>query len=65
MYSGELTLDNLHREGIDDTYIKEVKWFNRDEIQHVTVFPELLKDEFWNDMAASFKEVRYLGAQKG
>ncbi len=63
-YKGEITLINLENNGPDELFIKEVKWLSRDELQNKVVFPEILKDDFWNDYKNNFSEVKYLGRQK-
>ena len=64
-YQGEAGLENIHGQGLDALYIKDVKWLSREELQDVNVFPEILKDEFWNDLAGGFPTVKYLGRQVG
>jgi hypothetical protein len=38
---------------------------SREELKAVEVFPEILKDEFWKDLAGGFPTVKYLGRQIG
>ena len=40
--------------------ITRVGWFDREAIQNMIVFPEILYDEFWDDLQAGFPVVRYL-----
>jgi 8-oxo-dGTP pyrophosphatase MutT (NUDIX family) len=40
--------------------ITRVGWYTQNEIQPLIVFPEILKDEFWEDLKAGFPGVRYL-----
>ncbi len=56
---GELTIDNIHGNGPDEQYIKDVKWLSLNEIQDKVVFPEELKSNFGKDV-----EKIYLGRQK-
>ena len=39
----------------------EVRFFTRQQLQTETVYPEILKYEFWDDLEAGFPTVRYLG----
>ncbi len=62
-YEGTISLENLKGNGPDEFFIKEVKWFTKEELQNITVFPEILKDTFWNDYKKGFFQTRYLGRQ--
>lgn len=64
-YHGEIGLDNINGNGLDELFIKDVKWFSKEELQSIVVFPEILKDEFWDDRAAGFPTIKYLGRQTG
>ena len=57
--SGTLTLENLKGNGPDEFSIVDVNWFSKDQLSNLEVFPEILKDDFWNDLDS--KEVKYLG----
>ena len=41
-------------------HIVEAGWFDRTELENITLFPEILKHEFWNDFEHGFNEVKYL-----
>lgn len=62
-HSGKIGLDNIAGTGPDDQYIKELKWLSRYEIQNMTVHPEILKNDFWQDFKKNFPHVKYLGRQ--
>jgi 8-oxo-dGTP pyrophosphatase MutT (NUDIX family) len=62
--SGELTLDNIHGNGPDQDFIKDVRWLTQEELLQIVVFPEILRDTFWYDFSRGFPEVRYLGVQR-
>lgn len=62
-YNGEVNMDNVKGSGPDELYIKEVKWFSKEDIQEIIVYPEILKDDFWNDYKQGFPKVKYLGRQ--
>lgn len=64
-FSGDLTIRNVQGSGPDEHYIRDVRWVPRDELQGMVVYPEVLKEEFWNDLANGFPETRYLGIQIG
>ncbi|WP_432463299.1 NUDIX domain-containing protein [Agarivorans sp. QJM3NY_33] len=60
-YFGKETIDNLKGLGGDEFLIKELKWFAQDDFDNVTVWPEELKDELWQDISISNPSVKYLG----
>ncbi len=60
-FSGVPTLANVAGSGPDEDYIQQIAWFSREEIQGLTVYPQELQGEFWEDFALSFPAVRYLG----
>ncbi len=41
--------------------IVDARFLNRNEIQNKTVYPEILKNRFWNDREAGFPQVELLG----
>jgi 8-oxo-dGTP diphosphatase len=55
---GEPTLAN-RVEGED--WLVDVRFFSREELQDLTVHPEILRDEFWADLEAGILRTRYLG----
>lgn len=63
-YSGELTIRNMRGKGPDEVFIKDVRWIQREELQDILVFPEMLRDEFWDDLARNFPQTRYLGRER-
>ena len=63
-FSGELTTEN--KDGQPDAYdVLEARFLSRQEMRDVTVYPDILKGEFWDDLAGDFPAVRYLGIQRG
>jgi 8-oxo-dGTP diphosphatase len=58
---GELTTSNLDEEDLDSKYIKELKYFSKDEIQKIKVFPEIFSDEMWKDYENNFPEIKFIG----
>jgi 8-oxo-dGTP diphosphatase len=62
-HQGESGIGNIHGNGADEDYIKDIGWFSKEELQDVVVFPEILKDEFWDDYIRGFPTAKYLGRQ--
>lgn len=62
-YRGEISIENIGGHGADEQFIKDVAWFSKEDLQHqdMIVFPEILKDIFWDDYRANFPVTRYLG----
>ncbi len=63
--NGQLTTENIYGNGLDEQYIKEVAWLSENEVQHITVFPEIIKQsEFWKGNAGK-GYTKYLGRDEG
>ena len=62
-YEGDINLKNLKGNGPDEFFIKEVKWLSKQDLQDIVVFPEILKDSFWEDYEKGFPNTKYLGRQ--
>jgi len=62
-YDGEVNMNNIKGCGPDELFIKQVKWLSKKEIQGITVYPEILKDDFWDDHKKGFPTTKYLGRQ--
>lgn len=60
-FSGELTTANIRGKGPDEDYIRSARWLHKDDLQTLTVYPEILKDSFWDDLARGFPQTAYLG----
>ena len=60
-YSGDLTIRNIKGKGPDEHLIKDVRWIHRRELRDIVVYPQMLRNEFWEDLARGFPEVKYLG----
>ena len=58
---GELTLSN---KDLNEDWLVDAKFFSLDEIQKLTVFPEILKGQFWTDVEAEIQITRYLGLER-
>lgn len=48
----------------DEHSIKELGYFHKEELRDLVVFPEIIKDEMWEDYRSGFPEIRFLGVQK-
>lgn len=57
------TIDNIHGKGPDDQYIKELRYFSREEIQDITVFPEILQGQMWDDLKSAFPHPVFIGVE--
>lgn len=56
------TLNPEHIDVDPEGGIAEAKWFTQGQLQHLTVYPETLKDTFWQNIGNSFKaEDPFLG----
>ena len=63
-FNGELTMANNSPLDPDYAYIKDVQFLSQQQMQGLTVFPEELKDKFWQDLASGKGlETQYLGQQ--
>jgi ADP-ribose pyrophosphatase YjhB (NUDIX family) len=60
-FSGTLTLENKIAQ---EDFLIDARFFSRDDMKGITVYPEILKDQFWTDLEAGFPATRYLGLQK-
>lgn len=64
-YSGELTIRHIQGSGPDEHYIKDVQWIHKDKMQEMVIYPEIIKNAFWDDFAEGFLETKYLGKSSG
>ena len=63
-FTGELTTE--YKFGQPDAYdVLEAWYLSREEVSSLTVYPQALKDEFWDDLDGDSRRVRYLGIQRG
>lgn len=58
---GELTLANRDS---NESFLVDARWFSRDELQSLNVFPLPLKDQFWEERLAQPVTARYLGLEE-
>ncbi len=55
---GTLSLEN---KVASEDYLKEVRFFTKEELQNMEAYPSIVKDVFWQDLEAGFPTIRYLG----
>ncbi len=60
---GKGTIKNIKGKGMDEHYIKELHYFDREELKKETVFPEILKNEMWNDHKSGFPSIKFIGVE--
>ncbi len=55
---GTIDLCNLDA---DENHVQGVKFFSREEIQNLKVYPELIKTTLWEDYREGFPIIKYIG----
>ena len=60
-YFGKETTENLKGLGGDEFIIKALKWFTQNNMGDITVWPEELKEEFWQTVSIHNPRAKYLG----
>ncbi len=60
-FSGSLVLANGRP---DESFLVDARFFSKADLQAITVHPEILKEQFWDDMSAEHPVTRYLGIEK-
>ena len=60
-FEGELTLANRDE---DEGFLVDARFFSREEMQDLVVYPEILKGQFWADLEAEPPPTRYLGLEE-
>ena len=63
-FEGEITLENLPEDSPDFSTITAARWLTRSDIRDLVVFPEELKEEFWQHAKDGFPTTVYLGRQE-
>jgi len=51
----------LARRPAGEQFLTEAKFFSREEMDGIVVYPEILRDLFWKDLEDNFPQTRYLG----
>jgi 8-oxo-dGTP diphosphatase len=57
---GDLSLDGRDP---DEEFLIEARFVTQDAMRSLVVFPRILQDGFWEDLANGFPQTRYLGLQ--
>lgn len=60
-FSGTPTIEHLPPTAPDSDWITELRWFKQNELDSIMVYPEELRDRFWQDLSDGFPTVQYLG----
>jgi len=58
---GSLTTQNKET---DEYFLVDARFFSQHELQNLTVFPEILKSQFWQDRKNGNLSTRYLGLER-
>ena len=57
-FSGTPSLENITEQ---EHFLADLRFFSKDEMPGTTVYPEILRDQFWADLESGFPITRYLG----
>ena len=60
-FSGDLTLANKET---SECFLVDSRFFSPDDLKNLTVFPTILKDQFWQDVFEEHSVTKYLGLEK-
>jgi 8-oxo-dGTP diphosphatase len=60
-FSGDLTLANKEQ---NEDFLVGARFFAQDDLRGLPVFPEILKEQFWDDVQAEYPVTRYLGLEQ-
>ena len=60
-FSGDLTLANREQA---ESFLVDARFFAQDDLRGLPVFPEILKEQFWDDVQAEYPVTRYLGLER-
>ena len=60
---GKETIKNIKGKGVDEYYIKELHYFDKEELENETVYPEILKTEMWDDHKKGFPCIKFIGVE--
>jgi len=64
-FAGSPSLRNVAGCGPDEHYIKDLRWMSQSEMTEIAVYPNILKNQFWIDLASGFPRPLYLGRDYG
>lgn len=60
-FGGSLSAANR---GADELFLVDARFFPRDELRRIAVHPEILRDQFWEDVKVEHPVTRYLGIER-
>jgi 8-oxo-dGTP pyrophosphatase MutT (NUDIX family) len=60
LVDGNLTIKN---KDFDEDFLIEARYFTKEELQELNVYPKILKDGFWEDIQLKEPVTKYLGLQ--
>jgi len=60
-FRGDLTLANKEQA---ESFLVDARYFAQDDLRGLPVYPEILKDLFWDDLKAEYPVTRYLGLEQ-
>jgi 8-oxo-dGTP diphosphatase len=58
LQSGDLT---IAQKNADEDYLQDARFFSKEDLAGMKLYPTILKDLFWQDLEAGFPAIRYLG----
>jgi 8-oxo-dGTP diphosphatase len=59
-FQGQISL--AHRD-FNEGFLVDARFFSQEKMSGLTVFPEILKEGFWNELKAGFLHTHYLGLE--
>ena len=59
----QASLSTEHKEA-DEEFLKDVKLFSKEELKGMNVFPTILRNDLWQDLADGFPAIKYLGYEQ-
>jgi len=62
-FEGEVSLKNIANTQNTEHLITDIKWFTREELQSITVFPEQLKNLLWTKLKDQHITAVHLGVE--
>ncbi len=60
-FSGNLVLANKRQE---ESFLVDARFFSQADLRGITVYPQILKGQFWDDIKAEHPVTRYLGIER-
>ena len=60
---GEAAVRECWPDNRENPRVTEVRWFSQEQMSALTVYPEVLKTEFWTELDMAFPFTRHLGSK--